>query len=179
MIVFINGTYGVGKTSVAEEMQRHITDIKTIIFDPDELYQNMAEEIFFDVINNRGGMAPQNNKMFLNRVKEKLLPYKDMNVLCIVPMALTTKETIEIVWESLNDNSKAIFHFILEADESIIEERINSDEGRKQKEKALGELQSNTIFLNNNFIEAIRINTNNKSVKEVANEIMNMINKVS
>ena len=61
MIILINGTYGVGKSSVSKEIQRQIENGKVRLFDPDGFYQDIKKEIFYDIILNGGGLNPQNN----------------------------------------------------------------------------------------------------------------------
>lgn len=175
MIILINGTYGVGKSSVSKTIQRLIGNGKVAFFDPDGLYQNIKKEIFYDIILNGGGVNPQNNLTFLDRVKKELKAFINRDIMCVIPMAVTTKESLEIIWKYLYTNEKMFFHFILEANESVITERIISDIERKQKELALEQLQLNTSFLESNFTDAIRIDTNCKEVEEVANEIINRI----
>lgn len=175
MIILINGTYGVGKSSVSKEIQRQIENGKVRLFDPDGFYQDIKKEIFYDIILNGGGVNPQNNISFLNRVKKELKVFTNKEIMCIVPMAVTTKESLEIIWKYLYTNEKEFCHFILDADESAITERIVSDIERKQKELALDELHSNVIFLKSNFEDAIRIDTNHKKVEEVAHEIIHII----
>ena len=126
MIILINGTYGVGKSSVSKEIQRQIENGKVRLFDPDGFYQDIKKEIFYDIILNGGGVNPQNNISFLNRVKKELKVFMNKEIMCIVPMAVTTKESLEIIWKYLYTNEKEFCHFILDADESAITERIVS-----------------------------------------------------
>ena len=175
MIIWLNGTYGVGKTSVAREIQKQLSREDTMIFDPDELFQSMDEKSFLDMIKNDGGMKPQNNKRFLNRVIEELKKYLSSDIICIVPMALTLIEGKEIVWDYVSQHCSRCFHFVLEADESVICERIKADLKRTDKSFALQEIGTNVSLINKYFQEAIRIDTNNKKVEDVAQEIIQYV----
>lgn len=42
MIILINGTYGVGKSSVSKEIQRQIENGKVRLFDPDVILSRLV-----------------------------------------------------------------------------------------------------------------------------------------
>ena len=65
-------------------------------------------------------------------------------------------------------------HFILTADKEIIKDRINNNYGR-EKETGVYWIDNNIDFLNSNFKDAYFINTNNKTIEEIASIICNEI----
>lgn len=175
MIIWLNGTYGVGKSTVAKEIKSKISNQDLVIMDPDEFLESISKDIIEDLILHGGGCMPQNNKMFLERFKEALKMYMDSNTICIVPMALTTKESIEILWDHISQNSSDIFQFILEAEEKTIINRVKADTERQQKDFAEFELSSNVKFLKKNFDDIERLDTNDKTVENIADLIISKI----
>ena len=70
-------------------------------------------------------------------------------------------------------------HFIVEAEEEIIKQRIKDDVKREDKSLALTKLSENIVFLYNNYDEAIRINTDNRSMEDTVDEMIKIINDKS
>lgn len=66
MIIWIDGAYGVGKTTVARKV-KEILGGDTEIVDSDYYYQEMINENGLLAL---GGTLPQNNKVFLARFKK-------------------------------------------------------------------------------------------------------------
>ena len=79
------------------------------------------------------------------------------------------------LFDPLLSDGNDIIHIILIADEEIIKSRIENDNNR-DKVFALNNLKNNLIFLNSNFNDAIRIKTNNRSVGDIVDEIIGIIN---
>lgn len=67
-----------------------------------------------------------------------------------------------------------IKHFILIASIETIKSRIGNDK-KRDKEFAISHLSHNQKFLDINYKDAIRIDTENKNVGEVAKEIINLL----
>lgn len=120
---------------------------------------------------------PQNNKMFLNRFR-KIIEEKisDSSKIIIIDMAVTEMECKETLFNYINDKYNNIFHFILNATFDNIQNRIKLDSNR-DKEYALYYLKSNVNFLENNFKNAIWIDTNNKNSDEIADIIIQHISR--
>ena len=66
-------------------------------------------------------------------------------------------------------------HIILTASEETIKSRIKSDDNR-EKGFALEWLKYNLVFLDANFPDAIRIDTENEDADAIANEIISYLN---
>ena len=111
----------------------------------------MGEELLLNLVMNGNGLIPQNNSLFLNRVLEKLKMHLYTDTICIVPMALTSIEGKEIVWDYIVQNCKRFYHFVLEAEESIVRERIMADLKRLDKNFVLQELRTNNSSLRSIF----------------------------
>lgn len=170
MIIWIDGAYGVGKTTVARKV-KEILGGDTEIVDSDYYYQEMINENGLLAL---GGTLPQNNKVFLARFKKVIEDkLENTNKLLIIVMALTQKESIELLFDYFNSD-RDILHIILTASEETIKARIEAD--NRGKGTALEWLTYNLAFLDVNSPDAIRIDTENKDVDTIANEIISYLN---
>lgn len=169
MIIWLDGTYGVGKSSVAEEIQKKCSYIEN--FDSDDYYQKMLKKGF----GIGGGVTLQTNEKLLKNLKaeiEKMASAKYAPL--IIQMALTDKKCKEILFDELRKKLN-IFHIVLTANRDTITSRIESNAGR-DKEFAKGKLVSNMEFLSTNFPDAIEISTENRSASDTADEIIAICN---
>lgn len=171
MIIWIDGTYGIGKTQVALKVYEKLRDNKIELLNSDQYYREIIKEIAIF----GGGTMPQNNKMFLKRFR-KIIEEKisDSSKIIIIDMAITEMECKEILFNYINDKYNNIMHFILNATFDNIQNRIKLDFNR-DREDALYYLDRNVKFLENNFKNAIWIDTNNKTAAEVADIIIKHI----
>mgnify|MGYP001860066545 FL=1 len=171
MIIWIDGTFGVGKTVVAYKVKEMLNFQKVEILRSDYFYQKI-------IIDNRligGGALPQNNIAFIKQFKkiiEEKLKCKDIYL--IIDMALTENECKEMLLEYFLKKGINIKHFILIASIETIKSRIGNDK-KRDKEFAISHLSHNQKFLDINYKDAIRIDTENKNVGEVAKEIINLL----
>lgn len=170
MIIWINGTYGIGKSSVAERLKEMLKD-KSEIIEADLYFEIFCKEKFIKV---GGGCYPQNNKFFINDLRKIIEDKEKNNNIVIVPMTVAMEESKVGLIKYFSKKSM-LKHFILTADKSIIKDRINNDYGRV-KETGLNWMDNNIDFLNSNFEDAYFINTNNKTIEEIANKIYAEIN---
>lgn len=116
----------------------------------------------------------QNNKAFLVQTREKMIELdkkasKDNKIL-IIPMAITEIECKELLLDYLLSENIDIKHYILVSGVETIKGRIMNNEDR-DKNFSLTFLKANNTFLDENYKDAIRINTDQKTPEEVANEI--------
>lgn len=164
MIIWINGTYGVGKTEVAKRINE-LYNKKSKIIDPDQLWLESIKEdrtIIF------GGGYPQNTEKFLRKLQAIInSEINNYDGLLIIPMTVSESLSYDI----LIKNKSVIKHFILTAEESIIMERIEKDSGR-DKSFALNNLKNNVKFYKT-IKDAIFIDTSNKTIDETALYILN------
>ncbi len=167
MLIWLDGTYGVGKSSVANELMKIMTEVK--IMNADTYYSEMMKA---GLINIFGGTTPQNKKDFLllfrNEIEQALL----VNPIVVVDMALTQNECKEILFEHFLFTPH--LHFILTAETTMLLQRINSCSGRDtffaQEWKDINEL-----FLAENYRDAFVIDTTPLSPYETATKIYQII----
>lgn len=177
MIIWIDGTYGVGKTAVAMKIKESFSDDNAELLESDyysnESLKRVVEEAEANnSFPNIGGTLPQNNMRFLQEFRE-LIEEKSKNTdkNLIVDMALTMKECKEELFDRLKCNGRNIVHIILTADEDTIKSRIKND-GNRMKETALEWLKPNIAFLDKNFPDATRIKTDNRDVDDIVTEVI-------
>ncbi|MCM1499355.1 MAG: AAA family ATPase [Clostridium sp.] len=180
MIIWIDGTYGVGKTTVAMRLKEKFLDDNIELLESDYYSNEVLKYLVEEAEANNSflqikGTLPQNNidfiKAFREMIEEK---FQKENVNFIVDMALTMKECKEELFDYLKNNGVNMVYIILTADEDTIRKRIR-DDGNRMKEIALEWLVQNIVFLDKNFPDAIRIKTDNRSVDDVVAEIMDVI----
>ena len=173
MIIWIDGTYGIGKSTVAQEIKEKISDTEIEILDSDYYYQEMIKENGFLAL---GGTLPQNNQNFIKRFKKVLvekIEHQDKKLIIIV-MSVTQPECKEQIFDVLSAENSELLHIILTAKKETIEARIQLDENR-DKGFSLQWLEFNQNFLEKNFDNALRISTENKSSNDIADEIIQCI----
>lgn len=174
MIVWINGAYCVGKSSSAKKIEEIIGENVVEILESDYFYLEMLNNNPYLAF---GGTLPQNNLHFISYFKKIIEErLENTNKMLIVVMSLTQKECKELLFDSLKDANKNILHIILTASKEIIKFRIENDTNSKRdKNFALSWLDENLQFLNNNFNDAMRINTETKNINDIAFEIIKYI----
>lgn len=180
MIIWIDGTYGVGKTSVAKKVMEYFSDNEVELLESDfysnESWRFLAEEAKANnSIPHICGILPQNNIRFIQEFRE-LIDRKSMDIgkKLIVDMVVTKKECKEELFDRLISGGRNIVHIILTADEETIKSRIKNDETR-MKEIALDNLKDNLYFLDENFPEALWIKTDKRNINEIAKEVIEVI----
>lgn len=176
MIIWVDGTYCVGKTTVAKRLKERLggtTELLESDYYSNETLKKMVEEAeATHRMPHIGGTLPQNNMRFIREFKD-LIAKKSENAdkKLIVDMALTRAECKENLFDCLQKEGKSIEHIILTADIETIKERIKKDENR-MKEVALEWLADNIAFLDRNYPDAIRINTDNRDIDDIVTEII-------
>jgi deoxyadenosine/deoxycytidine kinase len=165
MIIMINGAFGVGKTSVANELQKTINN--SMIFDPEEIGYMLRNIITEDIAHpsekTDNFQDYQLWKVFVVNVASHLIMTYDKNL--IVPMTIINKGYFEYIFNGFKEIDERTFHFCLTAKQETIYERL-----RKR-----GESEGNWCFqqtrkcmdgYNDSCFEQF-IDTDNVSVNEI------------
>lgn len=172
MIIWIDGTYGVGKTTVAFKLKEMLSNNNACLLESDSSYQEMKESNAYLAL---GGTSPQNNFNFINKFKNEINDLlTDTKRIIIVDMSLTQLECKENIFDFLSKENN-ILHFILTANKDFIKLRIKNDKNREDKVFALENLDLNLLFLENNFKDAIWIDVENKNSEDIAKIIIKYI----
>ena len=170
MIVWINGAFGCGKSSVAEEINKRVN--KAFVYDPEQagyfLWDNLPEE-----------MKRKDNFQHLQIWREfnyKILKHIADNYdgVVIVPMTIHIKQYYDEIIGSLINDAIVVKHFILSATKQTIMERLIK-RGESEDCWAAKHIE---ICINafNTDISEEKIDTEYKSISEIASEIMVLAN---
>jgi len=91
-------------------------------------------------------------------------------------MALTDKKCKEELFDYFKKDNR-ILHIILTAEKNVIKERIEKDTNEtRDKINSIAEIDSSLKFLEENFKDTIKINTNNYKIDEISKTIVEHIN---
>lgn len=172
MIVWLDGTYGVGKSSVASLLVEKLSVENIAVLHSDKFFIDVMRKKLEGSI---GGMRPQNNLLFISEFREKIEQCSlDNYLIVIVDMALTADECKTGLYDYFLKKNIPNIHVILQADSNTIINRIEMNDGR-DKLFAKEWLDYNIKYLENNYKTATQINTDGKTVDEIAKEIVLLI----
>ena len=165
-VILLDGTYGVGKTSVANYICSAFDD-RYICIEPDEYFNNNRECYFF------WGWPASNNsclKGFIRKEAEKKIQTANI----IIPLTLND-ESYVVTWTKLFSDIAEVKHVILFAETEKMKSRIINDTGR-DKNFALEQLKYSEVFYRQVNDESIQIDTSELSIEEVAIKVLEVIN---
>lgn len=124
MIIMINGAFGVGKTTVANELLQNINN--SMLYDP-EIVGFMLREIITEDIKHENEKTDNFQdlelwKVLVVNVAKQLKTKYNKNL--IVPMTIYNKEYLQYILEGFKEIDEKTFHFCLIAKEETIFERL-------------------------------------------------------
>ena len=164
MIIWINGTFGSGKTTAAYELQKRLKN--SFVFDPERfgyvLMRNVPKEISKDDFQDYP-IWRETNYSLLKQVTES---YKGI---IIVPMTLTNEEYFKEIIGRLRADGIIVKHFTLSASKETIAKRLRK---RLEGENSWAYQQMNTRLSSlskETFQE--HIHTDSLSIEEVVETI--------
>ncbi len=165
MIIWINGAYGVGKSTTAEALHKRIAN--SFIFDP-EMVGNCVRETKPDSLwQDDFQDYPAWRQMTYVLLKELCETYSGT---VIVPMTILNPVYFSQVIEPLRNEGIQVSHLILEAAPETIAARILA---RKEDETCWCYRQiPRCVAALRDTISGITINTDQKSVDDVVSEIL-------
>ena len=166
MIIWINGTFGAGKTTVAYELHRRLP--LSHVYDPERigyvLMDNIPKEILKKDFQDYPLWREANYKLLKQLSKEYVGTI-------IVPMTLTNEEYYDEIIGKLSADCIEIKHFTLAASKQTIEKRLRK---RFEGKKSWGYEQAEERIMNlkkDQFKEHIQTDT--LSIDEIVNVIAN------
>lgn len=177
MIIWIDGVNGVGKSHVAAELEELLSEKNAEYVESDLYWKDFLRNGFPKIFS---GYDPYYNKYFME-ILRKVLEEKiyDYGKLPIVPMSLVDNLCKKELFHYFEEKGIAMLHVILEAKRETIMARIENDPIRdknvQSQQKAKVDWQMKYLKLE--YQNAVRINTDNKTIHETAIEIMYLIEK--
>lgn len=166
MIIWINGSFGVGKTTTSNEVHKKLKD--SFIYDPEMtglfIWNNSP-----DCISRKGDF--QDIPMWRD-FNYQMLKYMDENYsgTIIVPMTLVNKEYYNEIIGRLITDGVSIYHYILVAEKSTILNRlikrgeVDNSWAAQQIDRCLTAFEKDIL--------GIKIDTNNLNIEEVVKFIL-------
>lgn len=172
MLIWIDGTNGVGKSHVAEKLAEHLSDEAAEYVESDRFWMTLIHNnpsVSFS------GFFPYCNKpflsMFRSMLEEKIEKFEKTP---IVSMSLTDKLCQKELLDYFQNKRITMLHIVLEANLETIVSSIENDSIRdiNLQDQQKSNLKAQIQYLREEYPDAIRINTENKSIDEVVAEIM-------
>lgn len=168
-IIWIDGTFGSGKTAVANVIAKRINNMCLLEFDAlqKEYKPNSISDFF-------GERYPEAKRYLIDALRNKILTLiqgGDYDYI-IVPIALINDYCNQKLVNTFVDVE--CYHFILTASEKILYQRIENQENR-DVDLAKTYFQTATIYLKNHYSDAFRIDTSDMNIDSVAEKIIKMI----
>lgn len=172
MIICIDGVNGVGKSHVANELEKCMFNYNAIHIDSDLHWQNFLKK---DMLKAFSGFNPYNNKYFLDEFRkmldEEIYDFKRTPLISLSIVDRICKKEFLDYFQEKNEN---VIHIILKAKEETILKRIDNDPFRDKEAKS--QQKKNVIwqmrYLENEYPDAIWIDTEGKSLKEIVDLII-------
>ena len=175
MIIWIDGVNGVGKSHVAAELGKLLSEKNAEYVESDLYWEDLLRNNFTKALS---GFNPYCNQYFMELLKEVLEEkMNDYGKIPIVPMSLVDKLCEKELFHYFEEKGIDMVHVILEAKKETIMERIKKDPIRD--ESAQSQQKKNVDwqmkYLQKEYPNAVRINTEGKKIHETAVEIANFI----
>lgn len=170
MILWINGAFGSGKSSVAEELNKNIE--KSFVYDPEQvgyfLWDNFPKEL-----KRKGNFQ---HLPIWREMNYKILKHIDSNYdgVIISPQTIYTKQYYdEIIGKLIKDNVE-VKHLVLSATKQTIIKRLIS---RGEAPNSWPEQHiDKCLKAFNTDIKGLIIDTENKNIMEIVNDIISKCN---
>jgi gluconate kinase len=164
MIIWINGTFGSGKTTTAYELHKRVEN--SFVYDPERfgfvLMANVPREISKGDFQNYPLWREANYKL-LKQISEE---YKGT---IIIPMTLTNEQYFTEIVGRLRGDGVEVKHFTLSASKQTIEKRLRQRfEGKNSW--AYGQMDGPLKELSKDLFQT-HLETDNMTIDEVVEEI--------
>lgn len=176
MIVWINGTVGAGKSHVAQKLAELLAEKGAEYIESDLYWMGFLRDHFIVAISS--GFDPYYNRFFLNilrkAIEEKMYESDRMP---IVSMSLVTKLCEKELLDYFEEKDVPMLHIILQATKETIISRIENDPIRDKSAQTqqIPEITWQMQYLEAEYPDAVRINTENKDLDEIAAEIVALL----
>lgn len=164
MIIWINGSFGVGKSTIAENLKSKIAN--AIVYDPEKI----GEFLFNTMPDKKDDFQDYELWRILNLEILKNLN-KSYDTI-IVPMTITNKSYYNEIIGKLRNNNIVVQDFILIATKSKIVERL--DKRKNSTGWAYGQVDKCIEAFTKN-IKGYKIDTNDSNVEEITFKILDIL----
>lgn len=168
-IIWIDGTFGCGKTAVANSVAKRLPNTYLIEFD--ELQYEYEPNSIIDLLGKR---YPEAKRYLVDAlVNEVQIMFQKENYdFIVVPIAMINDYCNEKLANGFKDIESV--HFILTASEEVLYQRIIGQENR-DRDLALTYMSDAINYLENHYSEAIRIDTSDMDIDGVAEKVVEIL----
>ncbi len=162
MIVWIDGTFGSGKTTVANALENRIKESEVVDFD--ECIKNVQPKNPMELFGKR---YPEAKRYYIDAFVAELerMLMRDNKRVYIIPIALITDYCRDRLVEHFVNITETV-HFILCLSKEKLLDRIKNQEGR-DVDLAITYYGEATKYLSENYLDAIKIDTDNMTIEDV------------
>ena len=174
MIIWINGTNGVGKSHVAAKLAERLEDKNAEYVESDLSWREFVQNDFLKALS---GFDPYCNKYFLGILRNELEKKHNFGKIPIVSMSLVDKLCEKELLDYFESRNFSMLHIILEAKKETIISRIDNDPIRSEEEKNQQKYNVpwQMQYLEKEYSNAVRINTEDRCLDEVVDEIITLL----
>lgn len=168
MIIWINGTFGVGKTETAKMVYKKLQN--SYLYDPEELGSIIRKQIPVELWE-EDFQDHEEWRMWNHHLLKKVTTETEKVV--IVPMTLTNEQYYQEIISRLTKEGIKIHHFTLVAEPQTILDRL-MERGDGNNEWIMNRTEMNVKQLSATFFQ-IHINTEKLTVEETALEVIKLV----
>lgn len=164
MIVWLNGTFGCGKTTTAEELRSLIP--RSRVFDPETVGYMLQPNLADHPVSDFQQWPPW--RQLVVATAAELASFTGQHL--IAPQTVLACANLERIFAGLRDAGLTVFHVVLDADEEILRQRIHgSGEARRWRLAHLNDYRISRSWM----ISAadLVVNTGSRTPAEVAHQI--------
>jgi AAA domain-containing protein len=122
MILWINGPFGVGKTSTANEVVQLLPDAR--IYDPEQV-GDMLRHILTEPIDDFQDWPPWRHLVVATAAQV----HRYVDGILVTPMTLLRRDYMEEIFNGLASHGLGVRHFLVHADPDELARRIDQDQG--------------------------------------------------
>lgn len=174
-IVWIDGVNGVGKSHIAAELAKTIGDKAAEHVESDFYWNNFIKTNYLKALS---GFDIYNNRCFQREFRGKLEEIMcSLGKIPVVSMSLVDKACETELLKYFEEKNAFMFHIILEAKKETIISRIENDPNRDENARCTQKRKVDwqMHYLETQYPNAVRSNTENRGFNEIVNEIIAML----
>ena len=179
MIIWIDGVNGIGKSHIAAELAERLVDKNAEYVESDLYWMDFLgnEKNYLMCILGHQGFTSNSNKYFLGTLRKTIEEKHDSGKLPIVSMSLVNKLCESELMDYFEKKDMPMLHIILKAKAETIISRIENDPIRNQsaQQEQKYNVTGQITYLESEYPNAVRINTDDKTLDEIANEIVALL----
>jgi tRNA uridine 5-carbamoylmethylation protein Kti12 len=173
MIVFVNGSFGVGKTTIANQLAQTIPN--SLLFDPEEIGFMLRKVL--EPIDQRDDFQhyPMWRTLTVETAKELLSNY---NRTLVIPMTIWRIDYFREVTDGLSKIDSQFYHFCLTAPADIIRQRIRARGDQPEGDWIFGQVDNCVKAFQSEQFE-IRIDSSINTPEEITQIIQKVLTSQS